>query len=159
MITGATGQIGSAVLRLAAANPNLDVVGAVRSAEKAAALGVPAVLLDFDRPETLAPALEGVDRVFLMTGYTIRMFKQSRDFLNAARRADVGQIVHIGAPVADDTPDAPWPWPQFIERYIEWSGFPFTPLRPEIFMQNRLGYGGARVIANGLIRHYVANTR
>ena len=89
MITGATGQIGSAVLRLAAANPNLDVVAAVRSAEKAAALGFPAVLLDFDRPETLAAALEGVDRVFLMTGYTIRMFKQSRDFLNAARRADV----------------------------------------------------------------------
>jgi NAD(P)H dehydrogenase (quinone) len=159
MITGATGQIGSAVLRLAAANPNLDVVAAVRSTEKATALGVPAVLLDFDRPETLVAALEGVDRVFLMTGYTIRMFKQSRDFLNAARRADVEHVVHLGAPGDDDTPVEHWLWHQFIERYIEWSGFSFTHLRPEIFMQNLLGYGGIKVIVNGVIRHYVANTR
>src|ERR1700677_4465088 len=98
MITGATGQIGSSVLRRAAANPNLDVVGAVRSVEKAAALGFPAVLLDFDRPETMAAALEGVDRVFLMTGYTIRMFRQSRDFLNAARGGVFKHISLLGPP-------------------------------------------------------------
>jgi NAD(P)H dehydrogenase (quinone) len=159
MITGATGQIGSAVLRLAAANPTLDVVAAVRLPQKAAALGVPVVLLDLDRPETLAPALEGVDRVFLMTGYTTRMFKQSRDFLNAARRADVEHIVHLGAPGDDDTPVEHWLWHQFVERYIEWSGFSFTHLRPDIFMQNLLDYGGAKAAANGVIRHYVANTR
>ena len=160
MITGATGQIGSAVLRLAAAEPDLDVIAAIRSAEKAAALGVPFVLLDLDRPETLAPALEGIDRVFLMTGYTIRMFKQSRDFLNAARRADVEHIVHLGAPGDDDTPIEHWLWHQFIERYIEWSGFSFTHLRPETFMQNLLGYGGARTIVNGVIRqHSIADSR
>jgi NAD(P)H dehydrogenase (quinone) len=159
MITGATGQIGSAVLKLAAANPLLDVVAAVRVPEKAAKLGVPVVLLDFDRPETLAPALEGVDRVFLMTGYTTRMFKQNRDFLNAARRADVEHIVHLGAPGDDDTPVEHWLWHQFVERYIEWSGFSFTHLRPDIFMQNLLGYGGVKAVVNGVIRHYVGHTR
>ena len=50
-------------------------------------------------------------------------------------------------------------WHQFIERYIEWSGFSFTHLRPEIFMQNLLGYGGESYVKQGVIRHYVGNAR
>ena len=159
LITGATGQIGSAVLRRVAADPTLEVIAAVRSMERAGDLGVPKVYLDYDRPETLMPALRGADRVFMATGYTIRMFHQSRDFLNAARTADVEHIVHLGAPGDDDTPVDHWLWHQFVERYIEWSGFSFTHLRPEFFMQNLLGYGGARFTAGGVIRHYVAATR
>lgn len=159
LITGATGQIGSAVLRRVAADPTLDVIAAVRSTEKAAGLGVPTVHLDYDRPETLVPALRGADRVFMATGYTLRMFRQSRDFLNAARTADVEHIVHLGGPGDDDTPVEHWLWHQFVERYIEWSGFSFTHLRPEFFMQNLLGYGGARFTTGGVIRHYVATTR
>ncbi len=159
LITGATGQIGSAVLRLAAADPSLEVIAAVRSMEKAANLGVPAVYLDYDRPETLVAALRGADRVFMATGYTIRMFRQSRDFLNAARTADVEHIVHLGGPGDDDTPVEHWLWHQFIERYIEWSGFSFTHLRPEFFMQNLLGYGGTRFVTDGVIRHFVASAR
>ncbi len=159
LITGATGQIGSAVLRRVAADPTLDVVAGVRSPHKAAHLGVPSVHLDYDRPETLLPALRGTDRVFLATGYTIKMFRQSRDFLNAARAADVEHIVHLGAPGDDETDVDHWLWHQFIERYIEWAGFSFTHLRPEIFMQNLLGYGGAKIIVGGIIRHYVAGAR
>ena len=159
LITGATGKIGSAVLRRVAGDPGLDVVAAVRSVEPAGDLGVPTVYLDYDRPETLVTALRGVDRVFMATGYTIRMFRQSRDFLNAARTADVEHIVHLGGPGDDDTPVEHWLWHQFIERYIEWSGFSFTHLRPEFFMQNLLGYGGAKFTGNGVIRHYVASAR
>jgi hypothetical protein len=46
---------------------------------------------------------------------------------------------------------------QFIERYIEWSGFSLTHLRPEIFMQNLLGYGGESYVKKGGIRHYVGD--
>ena len=159
LITGATGQIGSAVLRRVAADATLEAIAAVRSKEKAGEVRGPTVHLDYDRPETLAPALEGVDRVFMATGYTIRMFRQSRDFLNAARTADVEHIVHLGGPGDDDTPVEHWLWHQFIERYIEWSGFSFTHLRPEFFMQNLLGYGGAKFTTPGVIRHCVAATR
>ena len=68
-------------------------------------------------------------------------------------------IVHLGGPGDDDTPVEHWLWHQFIERYIEWSGFSFTHLRPEFFMQNLLGYGGATFTANGVVRHYVASAR
>lgn len=159
LITGATGQIGSAVLRMLAAEPSLNVVAAIRLPSQASGLDLPTVQLDYDRPETLVSALKGIDRVFMATGYTMRMFRQSRDFLNAARRADVELVVHLGAPGDDDTPVEHWLWHQFIERYIEWSGFSFTHLRPEIFMQNLLGYGGSGGTVNGVIRQYVANTR
>jgi uncharacterized protein YbjT (DUF2867 family) len=52
-----------------------------------------------------------------------------------------------------------WLWHQFVEAYIESSGFVYTHLRPEIFMQNLLGYGGAKIVADGMIRHYVGDAR
>ena len=86
-MTGATGQVGGALVRLLAIESDLQVIAAVRSPEKAAALGVPVVLLDYDREETLAPALEDIDSVFMVTGYTVDMLKQSKSFINAAKRA------------------------------------------------------------------------
>jgi NAD(P)H dehydrogenase (quinone) len=59
----------------------------------------------------------------------------------------------------DDTRVAHYGWHQFIERYIEWSGITFTHLRPEIFMQNLLGYGGESYVEQGVITHYVGGAR
>jgi NAD(P)H dehydrogenase (quinone) len=157
LVTGATGQIGGELIRFLANDDSLEVVAAARNPEKAKHLGVSVVLLDYDREETMAPALEGIDSLFMLTGYTVDMLKQSYALVNAAKRAGVKYIVHLGAPGHDDTEVAHWAWHQFVERYIEWSGFKYTHLRPELFMQNLLGYGGAEEKANGTIRHYVGN--
>ena len=69
------------------ASDKAEVLAAARSPEKAKDLGVPAVYLDLDKPESIAPALEGIDRAFLATGYTIDMMRQSKDFLNGANSA------------------------------------------------------------------------
>jgi NAD(P)H dehydrogenase (quinone) len=159
LVTGATGQIGGALIRLLATDSSLQIVAAARNVEKATGLGVQVVLFDYDREETLAPALEGVDSVFMLTGYTVDMLKQSHAFVNAAKVAGVKYIVHLGAPGDDNTRIGHWAWHQFVERYIEWSGISFTHLRPELFMQNLLGYGGAQAERNGVIRHYVGNAR
>jgi uncharacterized protein YbjT (DUF2867 family) len=95
----------------------------------------------------------------MVTGYTIDMMRQSKDFLNIAKRAAVKYIVHLGACGDNDTRVAHYGWHQFIERYIEWCGFQFTHLRPEIFMQNMLGYGGESYVQKGVIRHYIGNAR
>ena len=113
------------------------------------------VRLDLDQPETIAPALQGIDRAFLLTGYTIEMMQQSKDFLNAAKRAGVKHIVHLGACGDNDTRVPHYSWHQ----YIEWCGFSFTHLRPEIFMQNLLGYGGEPWVQKGVIRHYIGKAR
>jgi len=157
LVTGATGQIGGALVRLLSADSSLQVVAAARNLDKARNLGVQTVLFDYDREETLAPALNGIDSVFMLTGYTVDMLKQSHAFVNAAKKADVKYIVHLGAPGDDNTKIGHWTWHQFVERYIEWSGISFTHLRPELFMQNLLGYGGAQAEGNGVIRHYVAD--
>ena len=159
LIMGATGQVGGAVIPNLATNPSVQIVAAARSPDKASRLGVPAVPLDLDKPETIAPALDGIERVFMVTGYTIDMLRQSKDFLNIAKRAGVKYIVHLGACGDNDTRVAHYGWHQFIERYIEWCGFSFTHLRPEIFMQNLLGYGGESYVKKGVIRHYVGEAR
>jgi uncharacterized protein YbjT (DUF2867 family) len=159
LVTGATGQTGRAVVRVLAGASDVEVVAAARSPEKAMGLGVPVVMLDYDREPTLAPALKGIDSVFMVTGYTVDMLQQSKVFINAAKRAGVKNIVHLGAPGDDDTNVGHWGWHQFVERYIEWSGISFTHLRPQIFMQNLLGYGGAKAEGKGVIRHYIDDAR
>lgn len=160
LITGATGQIGGETLRLLQANNAITLVAAVRSPAKAQffeAQGMRTVILDFDKEETLAPALEGIDRAFLMTGYSVDMLRQSKAFIDHAKRSGVQHIVHLGACGRDDTTVAHWAWHQFVERYIEWSGFSFTHLRPENFMQNLLSYDGTQAVTQGIIRQYTGD--
>jgi NAD(P)H dehydrogenase (quinone) len=159
LVMGATGQVGGYVVNQLKKNSSIDVVAAARNVAKAQRLDMPVVHLDLDRIETILPALENVDRLFMATGYTVNMLRQSKDLVNHAKRAGVKLIVHLGACGNDDTRVAHYGWHQFIERYIEWSGIPFVHLRPEIFMQNLLGYGGERYVNAGVIRHYVGAAR
>jgi len=159
LVLGATGQVGGALVDLLEKDESVDVIAAARNPDKAKHLGVSSVYLDLDKIETFAPALENIDRVFMATGYTIDMLRQSKDLVNTAKRAGVQQIVHLGACGDDDTRVAHYGWHQFIERYIEWSGLAFTNLRPEIFMQNLLGYGGESYVQQGVIKHYVGAAR
>jgi NAD(P)H dehydrogenase (quinone) len=159
LVMGATGQVGGALVPLLTREANVEVVAAARTPHKAEQLGVPVVYLDLDKIDTFAPALEGIDRIFMATGYTVDMLRQSKDLVNVAKRAGVQQIVHLGACGDDDTRVAHYGWHQFIERYIEWSGVTFTHLRPEIFMQNLLGYGGESYVKQGVIKHYVGGAR
>jgi uncharacterized protein YbjT (DUF2867 family) len=162
LITGATGQVGSKTLDFLLAGQEMESIAAVRSPEKAAtftARGIATVILDLDDESTHLPALNGIDRLFLVTGYTVDMLRQSKVLLDNAKKAGVKHVVHLGACGRDDTTVAHWSWHQLIERYIEWYGFSFTHLRPETFMQNMLGYGGQKTINNGVIHAYVKGAR
>ena len=162
LVTGATGQVGGGVLRRLQANEAIELVAAVRTPDKARpfeALGIRTVLLDFDDEATLAPALQGIDRALLVTGYTVDMLRQSKAFLDKAQVAGVQHIVHLGACGRDDTTVAHWAWHQLVERYIEWRGFSFTHLRPETFMQNLLSYNGTQVVRQGVIQQFAGDAR
>jgi hypothetical protein len=117
---------------------------------------VPVVLLDLDKIETFAPALQGIDRLFMATGYTVDMLRQSKDLVNMAKRAGVKQIVHLGACGDNDTRVAHYGWHQFIEPYIEWSGVLFTIFDPRYSCRICLGMSYVR---QGVIRHYVGDAR
>lgn len=137
-------------------------MAAVRSPEKATAFidrGIGTAILDLDDESTHLPALEGIRSLFVLTGYTVDMLRQSKALLDNAKKAGVRHVVHLGACGRDDTTVAHWAWHQFVERYIEWSGFSFTHLRPETFMQNLLSYGGEKTIKDGVIHAFVQGAR
>ena len=70
-ITGATGQLGRLVIdELLKTLPADQIIAAVRDPAKAgdlAARGVEVREADYDRPDTLRPALQGVRRVLLIS--------------------------------------------------------------------------------------------
>lgn len=162
LITGATGQVGSKTIEYLLPNKDVEIIAAVRSPDKAAsfiAKGIEVVVLDFDDENTHLQAFTGIDRVFLVTGYTVDMLRQSKALLDAAKRSGVKHVVHLGACGRDDTTVAHWAWHQFVERYIQWLGFSYTHLRPETFMQNLLSYGGKKTVVDGVINAYVEGAR
>lgn len=162
LITGATGQVGSKTLDFLLGEKESEILAAVRSPEKAAAFtarGIATAILDFDDESTHLPALHGIDSVFLVTGYTVDMLRQSKVLLDNAKKAGVQHVVHLGACGRDDTTVAHWAWHQLVERYIEWCGFSYTHLRPETFMQNMLSYGGKKTVNNGVINAFVEGAR
>ena len=162
LISGATGQVGSRTIECLSGQEEIEIVAAVRSPEKAAAFtakNLATVILDLDDESTHLPALKGIDRLFLVTGYTVDMLRQSKTLLDNAKKAGVHHVVHLGACGRDDTTVAHWAWHQFVERYIEWCGFSYTHLRPETFMQNVLSYGGNKAIKNGVIHAFVEGAR
>lgn len=158
LVTGATGQVGGKTIDYLLPHKDIEIVAAVRSQEKAGQFtdrGIKSVLLDFDDTSTHLPAFEGIHSLFVVTGYTVDMLRQSKVLVDNAKKANIKHIVHLGACGPDDATVGHWVWHQLVERYIEWSGFSFTHLRPQDFMQNLLSYGNEKAIKNGVINGYV----
>lgn len=159
LVLGATGKVGGAVVRHLRAMEDVQVVAAVRSQPKAAVFqhqNINTVPLDLDQADTVPPALKGIDRALLLTGYSVDMLRQSKRFIDAAKAAGVHHIVHIGASGAPTNEVAHWGWHQYVEAYIETRGFSYTHLRPEAFMQNLWSFGW---LQSHTITHYVGNAR
>ena len=162
LITGATGQVGRKTIDCLLSQEGIDIVAAVRSTAKGAEfreLGIETVTLDFDDPSTHLPAFEWIDRLFMMTGYTVDMLLQSKVLTDNAKKAGISHVVHLGACGPDDATVGHWAWHQLVERYIEWAGFTFTHLRPQDFMQNLLSYGDKKGVADGVIHAYVDDAK
>jgi len=145
LIIGATGSIGNSVVRELTTDSRPEtvrVVAAVRDEEKAETFreeGIDTAQLDLNEIDTVRAALTGVDRVFLMTGYTVDMLAQSKAVVDMARKAGVSHIVHLSTIVPEDTDDEHFGWHRYVELYIEDSGIDWTHLRPNVFMNILLG--------------------
>lgn len=138
LVTGATGNNGRALLPLLAA-AEAPVRALVQPAHVASAKLPPEVEVvgaDFDRPETLAPALAGVERAFLVTNSTERAEAQQLAFVDAARRAGVRHVVHLSQlHAAASSPVRFLRYHAAVERALEASGMAWTHLRPNLYMQ------------------------
>ena len=104
MVVGATGTVGREVVRRlteTGARP-LALVRPGRG-EQLVEEGVGHVTADLDRPATIDAALDGVDRLFLLTRQTGRQLAQEEAVIAAAARAGIGRVVKLSVFRADET--------------------------------------------------------
>jgi NAD(P)H dehydrogenase (quinone) len=141
-VTGATGHLGrlavDALLRHGV--PARNVFALVRDPGKAddlAALGVGVREADYDRPDTLGPALEGIERLLLVSSpSTEDPVGQHTNVIRAADAADVGMVVYTSILHADETENALAPKHADTEDVLQGSGLPFAVARNGWYVEN-----------------------
>ncbi len=90
------------------------------------------VPFNFDRPETFAPALEGMEKLFLMRPPQIADVERFlHPVIDAAQAAGVRQVVFLS--LMGVNPRVPH---YKVEQKILASGLPYTFIRPSFYMQN-----------------------
>ena len=154
LITGATGTVGSEVVKqLSAKGENIIVKAAARSATDNTFENlnrVQVVQLDYDKPDSLAVALKGVDKLFLLTPFQSNMVDLTSNLVSEAKKAKVKYIAKQSVMGADAEPGiTPGRLHRQAEKIIEESGIPFTFLRPNFFMQNFVNYYGNLIRSQG----------
>jgi len=137
-ITGATGQLGRLVVqKLRTRVPASDIIALVRNPAKAGDLGVAARAADYDRPETLAPALQGIDTLLLISASEIgKRLAQHHNVIEAAKQAGVKRIVYTSLLHADKSPLDLASEHLPTENEIKASGIPYTILRNGWYTEN-----------------------
>jgi uncharacterized protein YbjT (DUF2867 family) len=151
LVTGATGTVGSEVVRrlLAAGERPRALVRDPDKARERLGEQVEHVVGDLNRTETIGAALAGVDRLFLVTTQSSRQPEWERRVIEAATRGGVGQIVKLSVFRADErSPLQIARQHAQAERALEQSGVAFTIVRPVFFMQNLLA-----MLRDGAIYH------
>ena len=154
LVIGATGTVGSEVVRqlVATGERPRALVRDPATARQRLGDQVEHVVGDLDRPETIAAALAGVDRVFLLTTQSSRQPEWERAVIGAAARAGVGQLVKLSVFRADEqSPLQVARQHGKAEQVLAQSGLAATILRPVFFMQNLLAmvHDGAIATAAG----------
>lgn len=108
-VTGASGQLGRLVIDalLETVEPG-ELVALVRDTAKVADLADRGVLVrpfDYDRPDTLAPALAGVDRLLLISSSEVGLrLPQHKAVIKAAKTAGVDYIAYTSILHAPECP-------------------------------------------------------
>jgi len=143
LITGATGTVGSEVVRrLSAVGVELRAI--TRDPRKVDTIRLPHVEVvkgDFEDLDSIRRACSGVDRAFLLTNSTEPAEQQQTVFTRIAQQNGVRHIVKL----SQLHPDASSPgrflrYHGMVEAVIRASGLTFTFLRPNLYMQGLLNF-------------------
>jgi uncharacterized protein YbjT (DUF2867 family) len=162
LLTGATGSAGSFIAN-EFVRQRQPVRILVRNRAKATALEkVPTVEIvegDMSRPSSLGSALDGVDRVLMISAPLMDMVETQCTFVDACKAAGVRHVIKFSG--MDARRDTAFPFGLMhkdIEEHLEKSGLAWTHLRPTGFMQEYLREApsiindGAFYLAQGDVR-------
>jgi uncharacterized protein YbjT (DUF2867 family) len=142
LLTGATGTAGSLIANEFAQRRE-PVRVLVRDRTRAIGLEkVPTVEIvegDMSRRSSLGSALEGVDRVLMISGPSMDLVETQSTFIEACKSAGVHHVIKFSG--LDARPETTFPFGLMhkeVEEYLESSGLAWTHLRPTGFMQEYL---------------------
>ncbi|MGR0319387.1 SDR family oxidoreductase [Agromyces sp. ZXT2-3] len=142
LVTAASGHLGRLVVEalLERGAATADVIAGARDTAKIADLaarGIRTVELDYARPETIAPALEGVDAVLLVSGTAFgERVAQHRNVIEAAKAAGIGKLAYTSGPKAATSELALMAEHRGTEEVITEVGVPAVILRNNWYTEN-----------------------
>jgi NAD(P)H dehydrogenase (quinone) len=140
-VTGATGRLGHLVITaLLRTLPAAKIAALVRTPVKAFDLKAKGVVIreaDYSRPETLGPALSGVDTLLLIASSELgRRVPQHKAVIEAAKAANVKLIAYTSVLRADTSALAVAEEHRQTEALLRASGVPFVLLRNGWYTEN-----------------------
>ncbi len=157
LITGATGQIGTAIiqslLKKTAAN---QVAALVRDESKASSLKEKGVVIhvgDYDDRASLDKAMHGIEKVLLIAGTNEdKRLQQHQNVVDAAKKAGVQCIAYTSRALKDRNTLANQLMEAHFqtEDYIEKSGLNYIIFRNVLYMEAIPLYVGEKVFDTGI---------
>ncbi len=142
LITGATGNVGSELVRqLSEKGIRYRVL--VRPTDKPHSFpeGVEVIQGDLADEAGVHKALQGIEKAFLLTNSSEQAEQLQSTFVDIARNAGVQHIVKLSQLHArSDSPVRFLRYHAAVEQKIKDSGMTYTFLRPNLYMQGLLGF-------------------
>ncbi|PJG51717.1 NmrA/HSCARG family protein [Bradyrhizobium forestalis] len=157
-VFGATGNQGAGVVRALKARGRFKVRALSRAPGQYKGAADEVVAADLERPEMLAPALEGAHGVFLVTNFWQEgadEIKQATAAIQAAKAAGVNHLIWSTLPNVERISDGKFNLPQFtnkakVDRIVKDAGFPrYTFVVPPVYYQNFSGPFGPQKQRDG----------
>ena len=168
MVTGANGNLGGQVIAnlLEMVGPSGFVAGTRDPtspfAQELAASGVAVRRADFDDPDTLAAAFEGVEAALFISTYAPNSARagQNRNAIQAAKKAGVKRLAYTSfagagpTATADHSVEVHWP----TEQALMASGMDYTILRHALYADIMVG-DLDETLATGVLRRSGGSSR
>lgn len=156
LVTGASGQLGTEVISFLIKNvPSDQIAALVRDEAKAETLkkkGVDIRLGDYDDPTTLQKAMQGINKVLLISGLDENRLQQHQNVVDAAKVAGVSFIGYTGVSLQgiDQSANAYMKSHFQTEDYIKASGIPYAFFRNTLYLDGIPLFAGEQVFENGI---------
>ena len=137
-ISGASGQLGRIAIESLKTRVDAGtIVALARDPAKVADLQVEGRAFDYTRPETLAPALKGVDVLALISSSDFEdRVGQHKNVIEAAKSAGVGRIIYTSIVKADQSPLLIAQDHRETEGILVAAGIDYTILRNPWYIEN-----------------------
>lgn len=158
LVTGATGHLGTATIEQLLKNTTAgNIVALAREENKAAHLkekGIEVRIGDFDDIASLDNAMQGIEKVLLISTIDPHRIQQHKNVVDAAKKAGVKHIAYTGVSLNDLDSSATKMLMEShfqTEDHIKDSGLTYTFLRNSLYIDVIPMYVGEKVFETGIL--------